>query len=183
MEAFKVSEPSSNVNPSLVRKSKKITSFPSIDKLSLLNVSVKKYHAMQNAVCDDGRAHGMFQFYGANRSGRWAGRLIQLQNLPQNHMKDLADARELVRSGDYETLNLLYDDIPDTLSQLIRTAFIPKPGYKFIVSDFSAIEARVLSYLAGETWRSKVFAEGKDILLPCALRSSSPISFFYNIVT
>lgn len=132
-------------------------------RLQLAKSSVKKYQAMQNAVCNDGRAHGMFQFYGANRSGRWAGRLIQLQNLPQNHMKDLADARELVRSGDYETLDLLYDDIPDTLSQLIRTAFIPKPGYKFIVSDFSAIEARVLSYLAGETWRSKVFAEGKDI--------------------
>lgn len=105
----------------------------------------------------------MFQFYGANRSGRWAGRLIQLQNLPQNQMADLADARELVRTGDYETMELLYDDIPDALSQLIRTAFIPRPGYKFIVSDYSAIEARVLSYLAGETWRSQVFAEGKDI--------------------
>ena len=132
-------------------------------RLQLAKSSVKKYQAMQNAVCADGRAHGMFQFYGANRSGRWAGRLIQLQNLPQNHMSDLAEARELVRSGDYDTLDLLYDDIPDTLSQLIRTAFIPKAGYKFIVSDFSAIEARVLSYLAGETWRSKVFAEGKDI--------------------
>lgn len=132
-------------------------------RLQLAKSSVKKYQAMQNTVCADGRARGMFQFYGANRSGRWAGRLIQLQNLPQNHMKDLDDARELVRTGDYETLELLYDDIPDTLSQLIRTAFIPKPGYKFIVSDFSAIEARVLSYLAGETWRSKVFAEGKDI--------------------
>ena len=118
---------------------------------------------MQNAVCKDGRAHGMFQFYGANRSGRWAGRLIQLQNLPQNHMPDLAEARELVRTGDYDTLDLLYDDIPDTLSQLIRTAFIARPGYKFIVSDYSAIEARVLAHLAGETWRSKVFAEGKDI--------------------
>ena len=125
--------------------------------------SVKKYQAMQNAVCKDGRAHGMFQFYGANRSGRWAGRLIQLQNLPQNHMNDLAQARELVRTGDYETLEMLYDDIPDTLSQLIRTAFIARPGYKFVVSDFSAIEARVLAHLAGETWRSKVFAEGKDI--------------------
>ena len=118
---------------------------------------------MQNAVCRDGRAHGMFQFYGANRSGRWAGRLIQLQNLPQNHMPDLAEARAIVKAGDYDTLQLLYDDIPDTLSQLIRTAFVPRPGYKFIVSDFSAIEARVLAYLAGETWRSKVFAEGKDI--------------------
>lgn len=132
-------------------------------RLQLAKSSVKKYQAMQNAVCKDGRAHGMFQFYGANRSGRWAGRLIQLQNLPQNHMNDLAEARELVRIGDYETLELLYDDIPDTLSQLIRTAFIARPGYKFVVSDHSAIEARVLAYLAGETWRSKVFAEGKDI--------------------
>jgi DNA polymerase len=132
-------------------------------RLQLAKSSVKKYQAMQNAVCKDGRAHGMFQFYGANRSGRWAGRLIQLQNLPQNHMNDLADARELVRTGDYDSLELLYDDIPDTLSQLIRTAFIARPGYKFMVSDYSAIEARVLAYLAGETWRSKVFAEGKDI--------------------
>lgn len=132
-------------------------------RLQLAKSSVKKYQAMQNAVCKDGRAHGMFQFYGANRSGRWAGRLIQLQNLPQNHMNDLAEARELVRIGDYDTLELLYDDIPDTLSQLIRTAFIARPGYKFVVSDYSAIEARVLAYLAGETWRSKVFAEGKDI--------------------
>ena len=132
-------------------------------RLQLAKSSVKKYQAMQNAVCKDGRAHGMFQFYGANRSGRWAGRLIQLQNLPQNHMNDLADARELVRTGDYETLELLYDDIPDTLSQLIRTAFIARPGYKFVVSDYSAIEARVLAHLAGESWRSKVFAEGKDI--------------------
>lgn len=132
-------------------------------RLQLAKSSVKKYQAMQNAVCKDGRAHGMFQFYGANRSGRWAGRLIQLQNLPQNHMSDLAEARELVRSGDYDTLALLYDDIPDTLSQLIRTAFVARNNYKFIVSDYSAIEARVLAYLAGETWRSKVFAEGKDI--------------------
>lgn len=132
-------------------------------RLQLAKSSVKKYQAMQNAVCQDGRAHGMFQFYGANRSGRWAGRIIQLQNLPQNHMSDLDAARELVHTGDYDTLDLLYDDIPDTLSQLIRTAFIPRPGYRFIVSDFSAIEARVLSHLAGETWRSKVFAEGKDI--------------------
>ena len=132
-------------------------------RLQLAKSSVKKYQAMENAVCMDGRAHGMFQFYGANRSGRWAGRLIQLQNLPQNHMSDLAEARELVRTGDYDTLDMLYDDVPDTLSQLIRTAFIARPGYKFIVSDYSAIEARVLAYLAGETWRSKVFAEGKDI--------------------
>ena len=129
----------------------------------LAKSSIKKYQAMQNAVCNDGRAHGMFQFYGANRSGRWAGRLIQLQNLPQNHMPDLAEARAIVKGGDYDIMHLLYDDIPDTLSQLIRTAFVPRSGYKFIVSDFSAIEARVLAFLAGETWRSKVFAEGKDI--------------------
>lgn len=132
-------------------------------RLQLAKSSVKKYQAMQNAVCKDGRAHGMFQFYGASRSGRWAGRLIQLQNLPQNHMTDLAEARELIRTGDYETMELLYEDIPDTLSQLIRTAFIPRSGCKFIVCDYSAIEARVLSYLAKETWRSRVFAEGKDI--------------------
>ena len=129
----------------------------------LAKSSVKKYQAMQNAVCRDGRAHGMFQFYGANRSGRWAGRLIQLQNLPQNHLPDLDQARQYVIDGDYEMLNLLYDSVPSVLSELIRTAFVPRPGYKFIVSDFSAIEARVLAYLAGETWRSKVFAEGKDI--------------------
>ena len=125
--------------------------------------SVKKYQAMQNVVCRDGRARGMFMFYGANRSGRWAGRLIQLQNLPQNHMSDLADARGLVKVGNYEAMNMLYEDIPDTLSQLIRTAFVPRKGMKFIVSDFSAIEARVLSHLAGEKWRAEVFANGGDI--------------------
>ena len=129
----------------------------------LAKSSVKKYQAMQNARCNDGRAHGMFQFYGANRSGRWAGRLIQLQNLPQNHLPDLEQARQYVIDGDYEMLDLLYDSVPTVLSELIRTAFVPRPGYKFIVSDFSAIEARVLAYLAGESWRSKVFAEGKDI--------------------
>ena len=132
-------------------------------RLQLAKSSVKKYQAMQNAVCVDGRCHGMFQFYGANRSGRWAGRLIQLQNLPQNHMPDLAQARELVKQGDYEMLDMLYDSVPQVLSELIRTAFIPKPGYKFIVSDFSAIEARVLSYLAGEKWRAEVFRTGGDI--------------------
>ena len=129
----------------------------------LAKSSVKKYQAMQNAVCKDGRAHGMFQFYGANRSGRWAGRLIQLQNLPQNHLSDLEQARQYVMDGDYEMLDLLYDSVPAVLSELIRTAFVPRSGYKFIVSDFSAIEARVLAFLAGETWRSKVFAEGRDI--------------------
>ena len=129
----------------------------------LAKSSVKKYQAMKNAVCSDGRARGMFQFYGANRSGRWAGRLIQLQNLPQNHIPDLEQARELVKSGNYAAMEMLYDDIPDTLSQLIRTAFIPKAGMKFIVSDFSAIEARVLSWLAGEDWRIDVFKNGGDI--------------------
>lgn len=129
----------------------------------LAKSSVKKYQAMENAVCQDGRARGMFQFYGANRSGRWAGRLIQLQNLPQNHMPDLEQARSLIKNNDYDALKLLYDDIPDTLSQLIRTAFVPKDGMKFVVADFSAIEARVLSFLAGETWRAEVFANGGDI--------------------
>ena len=129
----------------------------------LAKSSVKKYQAMANAVCDDGRARGMFMFYGANRTGRWSGRIIQLQNLPQNHMPDLAEARELVRQGDYEAMEMLYDDIPDTLSQLIRTAFVAKPGYKFYVADFSAIEARVIAYIAGETWRSEVFKNGGDI--------------------
>lgn len=124
--------------------------------------SVSKYQAMMNCVCKDGRARGMFQFYGANRTGRWAGRLVQLQNLPQNHLPDLEEARKLFKTGDLETTELLYDT-QDTLSQLIRTAFIPSKGKKFIVCDFSAIEARVLSHLAGETWRSKVFEQGKDI--------------------
>lgn len=136
----------------------------------LAKSSVKKYQAMQNSVCADGRARGMFQFYGANRSGRWAGRIIQLQNLPQNHMTDLEDARDIVKSGDYELMNMLYDDVPDVLSQLIRTAFIPKPGYKFCVSDFSAIEARVIAFLAKENWRMKVFKENGDIY--CASASA-----------
>ena len=136
----------------------------------LAKSSVKKYQAMQNAVCADGRARGMFQFYGANRSGRWAGRLIQLQNLPQNHMVHLEDARSLVRSGDYAMLSTLYDSVPEVLSELIRTAFVPREGYKFIVSDFSAIEARVLSFLADEPWRLKVFAENGDIY--CASASA-----------
>ncbi|MCC9888648.1 DNA polymerase [Streptococcus agalactiae] len=123
---------------------------------------VSKYQAMMNCVCKDGRARGMFQFYGANRTGRWAGRLVQLQNLPQNHLTDLEEARELFQTGDLEATEPLYDT-QDTLSQLIRTAFVPSEGKKFIVCDFSAIEARVLSHLAGERWRSKVFEEGKDI--------------------
>lgn len=129
----------------------------------LAKSSVKKYQAMENAALKDNRARGMFQFYGANRTGRWAGRIIQLQNLPQNHMDDLAEARELVRIGDYDSLEMLYDDIPDTLSQLIRTAFIARPGYKFYVADFSAIEARVIAHLADEAWRAEVFKKGGDI--------------------
>ncbi|HEM5139002.1 TPA: DNA polymerase [Streptococcus suis] len=124
--------------------------------------SVSKYQAMMNCICKDGRARGMFQFYGANRTGRWAGRLVQLQNLPQNHLSDLEEARAFFKTGDQETVELLYDT-QDTLSQLIRTAFIPDEKLKFIVCDFSAIEARVLSHLAGETWRSKVFERGDDI--------------------
>lgn len=129
----------------------------------LAKSSVKKYQAMGTAVCADGRARGMFQFYGANRTGRWAGRIIQMQNLPQNHLSDLAEARGLVRCGDFEGVKMLYEDVPDTLSQLIRTAFVPQGDRKFIVADFSAIEARVIAWLAGEEWRQKVFSDGKDI--------------------
>ena len=129
----------------------------------LAKSSVSKYRAMENMVCADGRARGCFMFYGASRSGRWAGRGIQLQNLPQNHLPDLDEARSLVRDGNFNALELLYDNIPQVLSELIRTSFIPKPGYKYIVADFSAIEARVLSFLAGEKWRIDVFAQGKDI--------------------
>lgn len=132
-------------------------------RLQLAKSSVKKYQAMENAVCSDGRTRGMFQFYGANRTGRWAGRLVQMQNLPQNHLEDLETARTLVNSGGYEAVQMLYSDVPNTLSQLVRTAFIPRNGYRFIVSDFSAIEARVLSWLAGETWRMEVFAGNGDI--------------------
>ena len=136
----------------------------------LAKSSIKKYQAMQNTVCTDNRARGMFQFYGANRSGRWAGRIIQLQNLPQNHIPDLEQARGLVKCGNYEALELLYNSVPEVLSELIRTAFVPREGYKFIVVDFSAIEARVLSHLAKETWRNKVFANNEDIY--CASASA-----------
>lgn len=136
----------------------------------LAKSSVKKYQTMQNTMCADHRARGMFRFYGANRSGRWAGRLIQLQNLPQNHMPDLKEARELVKTGNLTALEILYDDISDTLSQLIRTAFIPKQGYKFIVSDFSAIEARVIAHISGEKWREDVFKNGGDIYCASAER-------------
>lgn len=129
----------------------------------LAKSSVKKYQAMEMTACQDGRARGMFQFYGANRTGRFAGRHIQLQNLPQNHLPDLSEARDLVRQGNYEALELLYDSVPDVLSQLIRTAFVLREGMKFVVSDFSAIEARVISWMAGEKWKAAAFAAGKDI--------------------
>ena len=129
----------------------------------LAKSSVRKYQAMQNCVCADGRAHGMFMFYGANRTGRFSGRLVQLQNLPQNHMSDLEQARAMVRKGDYGALQMLYDSVPDVLSELIRTAFVPYDGGKFIVADFSAIEARVIAWLAGEQWRLDVFKNGGDI--------------------
>ena len=129
----------------------------------LAKSSVRKYQAMENTVCSDNRARGMFQFFGAARTGRFSGRNIQLQNLPQNHLPDLAEARALVRAGDFDAVELLYEDVPDTLSQLIRTAFIPKDGTQFLVADFSAIEARVIAWYAGEVWRQKVFEKGGDI--------------------
>lgn len=129
----------------------------------LAKSSVRKYQAMEKTVCEDGRARGMFQFYGANRTGRFSGRNIQLQNLPQNHLPDLAEARALVRIGDFSGVELLYEDVPDTLSQLIRTAFIPREGTQFLVADFSAIEARVIAWFADERWRQEVFANGGDI--------------------
>lgn len=132
-------------------------------RLQLSKSSVKKYTAMKNTACSDNRARGMFSFYGASRTGRWAGRNVQLQNLPQNHLPDLSEARELVKYGSFEDIQMLYDDVPDTLSQLIRTAFIPRQGMKFIVADFSAIEARVIAWLAGEEWRMRAFAYGEDI--------------------
>lgn len=143
----------------------------------LAKSSVKKYQAMENTVCNDSRARGMFRFYGASRTGRWSGKSIQLQNLPQNHISDLAEARTLVKAGSFEAVSMLYDDVPDTLSQLIRTAFVPRTGYKFVVADFSAIEARVLAYLAKEQWVLDTFAAGKDIY--CATASKM---FHCNVV-
>lgn len=143
----------------------------------LAKSSVKKYQAMENTVCNDSRARGMFRFYGASRTGRWSGKSIQLQNLPQNHISDLAEARTLVKAGNFEAVSMLYDDVPDTLSQLIRTAFVPRKGYKFVVADFSAIEARVLAYLAKEQWVLDTFAAGEDIY--CATASKM---FHCNVV-
>lgn len=139
-------------------------------RLQLAKSSVKKYQAMRNSACDDDRCRGMFFFYGANRTGRFSGRIVQLQNLPQNHIPDLAEARALVKCGGYEALELLYENIPEVLSELIRTAFVPQPGYKFCVADFSSIEARVLSWLAGERWRTEVFVNNGDIY--CASASA-----------
>jgi DNA polymerase len=129
----------------------------------LAKSSVKKYQVMENVACPDNRARGLFQFYGANRTGRWAGRLLQPQNLPRNLMQDLKEARSLVQSGNFTALEMLYDSVPEVLSELIRTAFIPKAGFKFIVADFSSIEARVIAWLAKESWRNQVFASGGDI--------------------
>jgi DNA polymerase len=127
-------------------------------RLLMAKTSVRKYEALERAVCSDGRVHGLLQFYGANRTGRWAGRLVQVQNLPQNHLEDLKLARDLVKEGRFEDIDLLFGNIPGVLSELIRTAFVPKEGHRFIVADFSAIEARVISWLAGEKWRLEVFA-------------------------
>lgn len=127
-------------------------------RLLMAKTSVKKYEAMKRSVCSDGRVHGLLQFYGANRTGRWAGRLVQVQNLPQNHLQDLGLARGLVKEGRFEDVEMLYDSTPGVLSELIRTAFVPEPGCRFVVADFSAIEARVLAWLAGETWRLEVFS-------------------------
>ena len=132
-------------------------------RLLMAKTSVKKYEAIRRSVCTDGRVHGLLQFYGANRTGRWAGRLVQVQNLPQNHLPDLALARDLVKTGRYEELDMLYESTPGVLSELIRTAFVPRPGCRFIVADFSAIEARVIAWLSGEQWRLEVFRQGGDI--------------------
>lgn len=132
-------------------------------RLLMAKTSVKKYEAIERSVCSDGRVHGLLQFYGANRTGRWAGRLVQVQNLPQNHIPDLELARSLVKEQRFEDLDLLYDSTPEVLSELIRTAFVPKSGCRFIVADFSAIEARVLAWFAGEQWRLDTFVEGGDI--------------------
>jgi DNA polymerase len=131
-------------------------------RLELGKTSIKKYEAMKAAVCDDGRVRGLLQFYGA-RTGRWAGRLVQVQNLPRNYLESLDTARKLVKEKKTDAIRLIYGNVPDTLSQLIRTAFIPAPGHVFVVADFSAIEARVISWLANETWRLEAFRQGKDI--------------------
>ena len=132
-------------------------------RLLMAKTSVKKYEAIERSVCSDGRCHGLLQFYGANRTGRWAGRLVQVQNLPQNHIVDLELARDLVKNRQFDLIDLLYDSTPGVLSELIRTAFVPRPGTRFIVADFAAIEARVLAWFSGEQWRLTTFEEGGDI--------------------
>lgn len=148
--------------PELIKESESLGKSEVIKMLELRQLmaktSIKKYESMNKARCKDGRVRGLLQFYGANRTGRWAGRLVQVQNLPQNHLPDLDDARNFIREGKFEEVEFLFDSVPDTLSQLIRTAFIPKEGNRFIVSDFSAIEARVIAWFAGEQWRLDVFS-------------------------
>jgi DNA polymerase len=145
-------------------------------RMKLAKTSTKKYASMMDCVCEDGRAHGLFQFYGANRTGRWAGRLIQLQNLPRNHMKDIESARGVVASGDYDLAKMLYESIPNVLSELIRTAFVAAKGKTFVVADFSAIEARVLSWVAQEKWRMDVFEKhGKIYEASAAMMFGAPI--------
>lgn len=160
--------------PLLMREAEEVGAGEVIEMLKLRQLmgktSVKKYQAMKEAKCDDGRVHGLLQFYGANRTGRWAGRLVQVQNLPQNHLDDLDDARNFLRNGDFEALELIYDSVSDTLSQLIRTAFIPSEGNIFIVADFSAIEARVIAWMAKEQWRMDVFKDNGDIYCASASR-------------
>lgn len=160
--------------PELIEEAKELGTNEVIEMLKLRQLmgktSVKKYQAMQMARCEDGRVHGLLQFYGANRTGRWAGRLVQVQNLPQNHLEDLDDARNFLRNGDYEALELIYDSVSDTLSQLIRTAFIPSEGNIFMVADFSAIEARVIAWMAKEQWRMDVFKNNGDIYCASASR-------------
>ena len=146
-------------------------------RLLMAKTSIRKYEAIERSVCSDGRVHGLLQFYGANRTGRWAGRLVQVQNLPANHMPDLAQARALVRAGDYESIDMLYPSVPGVLSELIRTAFVPKPGHRFIVSDFSAIEARVIAWLACEGWRLDVFkTHGKIYEASASAMFSVPVN-------
>ena len=170
-EGFAPESLAKDVLPDVIKRAQK----PAVKEMLKLKqlmskTSVKKYEAMQRARCDDGRAHGLLQFYGANRTGRWAGRLVQVQNLPRNSMTELDDARALLRSGDADALEMIYDHPLDVLSQLIRTAFVPHKGCRFVVADFSAIEARVIAWLAGEKWRMEVFAEGGDIYCASASR-------------
>lgn len=157
-----------SLNKATVRELKETVPDPTTRRVLELRqmlgkTSTKKYQTMLAAACDDNRVRGLLQYYGAGRTGRWAGRLVQLQNLPQNHLDDIGTVRELVRQRDLETLELCFDSVPDILSQLIRTALVAKPGHTFLVADYSAIEARVIAYLAGEKWRMDVFAEGGDI--------------------